>query len=138
MRLFDSTVSPCILYGLSVLLLRKSVLEKLARIQRRMVRKICGWDHKEDEPCSETMKRINEKMRRAFKLFRMQFCDKAALVRQWRWASRITKYSSKWSYTILRWDSHTFSNNFALRRKPGRPQQNGSIILTNFAMNHRS
>ena len=101
-----------------------------------MIRKICGWDRKEDEPWSETMTRMNEKLRRAFKLFRMQFWDEAALVRQWRWAGRIIKYPSKWAYAISRWDSYTFSNNFAPRRKRGRPQQRWEYNLTNFAKSY--
>ena len=76
---------------------------------------------------------MNEKLGRAFKLFRLQFWDEAALVRQWRWTSRITKYPSKWAYAISRWDSHAFSNNFVPRRKPGRPQQRWEYNLTNFA-----
>ena len=136
LRLFDSTVSPCILYGLSVLPLTITALEKLARVQRRMIRKICGWDRKEDEPWSETMTRMNEKLRRVFKLFRMQFWDEAALVRQWRWAGRIIKYPSKWAYAISRWDSYTFSNNFTPRRKRGRPQQRWEYNLTNFAKSY--
>ena len=106
-------------------------------MQRKMIRKICGWDHKEDEPWSETMKRMNQKLQGTSNLFRMRLWDEAALTRQWRWAMRIHQYPNKWAYAISHWDTHEFSNDFEPKRKRRRPQQRWEYHLQNFAKHHR-
>ena len=65
LKLFDSTVSPTMLYGMAVLPLTAAQLQRLGAVQRRMLRNITGRVRIADEPWDETMRRMKHRVERA-------------------------------------------------------------------------
>ena len=66
LKLFDSVVSPSLLFGLAVLPLRVSCIEKLNVVQRKMMRKNVGWVRISEEPWGNTMRRMALRANNAF------------------------------------------------------------------------
>ena len=67
LRLFDSCVSPSVLYSLSTTPLTAAQLERLNATQRIMLRKIVGWVRWDDESWSETGHRMKAKLTEALR-----------------------------------------------------------------------
>ena len=58
LKLFRSIISPALIFGLAVFPMSKINLEKIAAVQRRMIRSIVGWIRLENETWEETMRRM--------------------------------------------------------------------------------
>jgi len=67
LKLFDATVSPTVLYGMSVLPLTQSQYTRLDAVQRRMLRNIVGWVRLDEEPWADTMRRMKGRVERALR-----------------------------------------------------------------------
>ena len=62
LKLFDSVVSPTVLYSLSTTPLTETQLEKLNAVQRKMLRKIAGWVRHDGEEWSITGRRMKQRL----------------------------------------------------------------------------
>ena len=67
LKLFDSVVSPTVLFSLSTTPLTATQLEKLDAVQRKMMRHIVGWTRYEDEDWDETGRRMKHKLEAALR-----------------------------------------------------------------------
>ena len=65
MKLFEATVTPCILFGMSALPIYQCMMDKIDATRRKMLRKMVGWVRYPDEDWSLTMSRMNERVNRA-------------------------------------------------------------------------
>ena len=62
MKLFDSVVSPSLFFGLAILPLHVSSIEKINIVQRKMLRKIVGWVRIQGETWENTMRRMSTRV----------------------------------------------------------------------------
>lgn len=81
LKLFDSVVTPTILFGLAILPLSQMSLREIEIVQRKMMRKIPGWVRMPDESWEETMRRMKERVRSALQQYPVM-----------PWKKRIGKY----------------------------------------------
>ena len=65
LRLFDSIVSPTLMYSLATSPLTSGQLERLDATQRRMLRRIVGWVRLEDEAWERTGSRMKQRLQAA-------------------------------------------------------------------------
>ena len=65
LKLFGEIVSPSLLFGLSVLPLCQSHLEKINIVQRKMLRKIVGWVRCATDNWETTMRIMSHRLKRA-------------------------------------------------------------------------
>ena len=72
LKLFQSVVTPTVLYGLSATALSAQQLEKLDTTQRKMVRNMVGWTRVPSEEWSDTMRRMRRKVDTALAIFPVQ------------------------------------------------------------------
>ena len=69
LRLFDSVVTPCALYGLSTTALTANEVERLAATERKMIRRIVGYTELRDGDWADMHRRLNAKIEKAMALF---------------------------------------------------------------------
>ena len=62
--LFDGVVSPSVLFGGLVLPLSEKDLKRFDIVQRRMLRLIVGWRRTTEETWEDTMRRMEERMKK--------------------------------------------------------------------------
>ncbi len=62
LRLFDSYVTPGVLYGLGAIVISQAFIVKLGSTQRKMLRSIIGWVRFSDESWQETGRRMKVKL----------------------------------------------------------------------------
>ena len=65
LKLFDSIVAPTALFATSCLPLTSGHFGRIERAQKKMLRSIVGWVRISDEPWSDTMYRMKQRMHRA-------------------------------------------------------------------------
>ena len=66
LRLFDSIVSPCVLYGLSTALLTEKTMHSIGVIQRKMIRTMIGYVKLPGDDWADMYRKVNFKMETAF------------------------------------------------------------------------
>ena len=89
LKLFDSVVSPSLLFGLAVLPLQVSCIDKLNVIQRKMLRKIVGWVRIPDEPWNVTMRRMTSKVENALDQSKMKMWSTRLAETEWKFIGRL-------------------------------------------------
>ena len=89
MKLFDSTISPSLLFGLAVLPLLASDVEKINVVQRKMLRKIVGWVRIPKEPWENTMRRMSARVENALLQSKMKIWSIRLAETQWKFVSRL-------------------------------------------------
>ena len=62
LKLFDSVVSPCVLFGMGVLPIYQKMMEKFDITRRKMLREMVGWVRYPEEEWSITMRRMNDRV----------------------------------------------------------------------------
>ena len=85
LKYFQAYVTPCALYGLGALTLGKASLERMAIVQRKMLRLIVGWTRIEDEPWKTTMQRMKIKVSNALHSYFVESWDKVILKNRSHW-----------------------------------------------------
>ena len=95
LKYFHAYVTPCALYGLGALSLGKTAMERLARVQRKMLRLIIGWQRYEGECWRTTMHRMKIKLPNALNTFYVESWDELVLKRKWSWANRILEMNDE-------------------------------------------
>ena len=65
LKLFEAAITPCLLFGMSVLPIYQSMMDKIDATRRKMLRKIVGWVRIDDEDWSIIMSRMSERVNRA-------------------------------------------------------------------------
>jgi len=124
LKLFDATVSPTILYGMAVLPLTVSQLQRLDAVQRRMLRNIAGWVRIDEEPWEDTMRRMRHRLETALGQHHVQTWAGRVCRRRWEHAWHVAHRPMSWPLRSTKWDpiacrdpaAHTIPG-----RGPGRP-----------------
>ena len=62
LKLFDAVVSPCALFGMSVLPIYQKMMDEFDITRRKMLRKMVGWVRYPEEEWSTTMRRMNDRV----------------------------------------------------------------------------
>ena len=134
---FHAYVTPCALYGLGALSLGKTAMERLARVQQKMLRLIIGWQRYEGECWRTTMHRMKIKLSNALNTFYVESWDELVLKRKWSWANRILEMNDdRWAkqmafYSPVQISQYEQSN--INNRKRGRPRLKWEDDLNAFA-----
>ena len=105
LKLFEATVTPCLLFGMSVLPIYQSMMDKIDATRRKMLRKIVGWVRVDDEDWSITMSRMSERVKRA-----LVHCPNSRdwstriFLMQWQYACRVRSLPrNSWVSLACRW-----------------------------------
>ena len=69
LKLFDSVVTPCAMYGLSTTAPTAKAIERLAATERKMIRRIVGYVELQDGDWADMHRRLNAKIEKAMALF---------------------------------------------------------------------
>ena len=121
LRLFNSVVSPTVLYSLSTTPLTSSQLERLDGVQRKMMRRIVGWVRHDEKDRHDAGHRTTEKLNNA--------CDNARVAvwsqardKQRRWLlEKVTKRQAGIVCRVYRWSARPTVPGHLAYRKRGRP-----------------
>jgi hypothetical protein len=137
LKLFDSTVSPTVLYGMAVLPLTAAQLQRLGAVQRRMLRNITGWVRIGDEPWEETMRRMKHRVERALGQHSVQGWPERLCQRRWDHAWHVVHMGpTSWPARSTNWDPTVFRDPAARTipyRGPGRPLTRWDDTLAAFS-----
>ena len=122
LKLFDAAVSPCVLFGLSVLPIYQELMEKIDITRRKMLRRIVGWVRIPEEDWSITMKRMSERVSRALIQWPSQPWSERIYLMQWNYACRV-RYLPCASWVVLscKWEPHRVVD-LSLAIMPSRPR----------------
>ena len=136
LKLFDSTVTPTVLYGLEVLPLTTAQLQRLDAVQRRMLRNIAGWVRVEDEPWDETMRRMRARLAAALRQHLVEDWSRGVCQRRWDQAWHIAHNPTSWPSRTTAWNPATFFDPAAVTmpcRGRGRPLTRWGDTLCTFS-----
>ena len=89
MHLFDSAVTPCILYGAACFTTTKAERIKLKRVQLKMLRKIVGWNFVSSWSWKEIMRNMKINVNYALSQYPMQLWDAIMLKRKFNYTIRM-------------------------------------------------
>ena len=89
LKLFDVIVSPALLFGLFILPLCQSHLEKIDVVQRKMLRKIVGWVRLRTDNWEITMRRMSLRLKTALDHYPITSWSEKRLKAQWKYVVRL-------------------------------------------------
>ncbi|CAE8618526.1 unnamed protein product [Polarella glacialis] len=139
LELFQSVVSPCVLFGLASLPLTSSQLRQLDSLQRRMLRSIAGWTRCDSESWSATMSRVNQRVDDAVRLFPVAPWSRQLATRQYHLAIRVAACCESWPAKAVCWHPQSNLDHNNTQHQPfrsrGRPRRKWDDFLTAFARN---
>ena len=123
LHLFDAVCSPTILFGSAVLPLNLKQRQSLDILQRKMLRLMVGWRRNPNEEWSETMSRMNLRVKRACAEYPIKSWEETYHRNRWRYASHMVQnMKMRWPLLLSQWDpSLKLDDDVAPYRKPGRP-----------------
>ena len=133
LRLFDSTVTPTVLYGAATWTLTKDMENKIVRTQRRMLRMVLGHRRRYvSDGTLETwiawVRRTTHEAEALLSSFNIENWDVGYKRRKWRWAQKIaTTESDTWAYAGAMWEPEL---NHKTCRQIGRPKLRWSDDIT--------
>ena len=140
LKLFDSVVSPSLLFGLAVLPLQVSCVEKLNVVQRKMLRKIIGRTRISEELWVDTMRRMSMKVDTALLQSKMQMWSTRLAVTQWKFVGRLkTLPVESWPNRAANWqpqEVEDLSCEFVPHRVRGHPFTRWDDRVTKFSRQH--
>ena len=137
LKLFDSIVSPTALFATSSLPLTSAHFSRIGRAQRKMLRSIVGWVRISDEPWSDTMHRMKQRMDRAAAMHFVEPWSIRLLRNQWSFAHHLSTLDfSSWPSLTLHWIPNLvddFSLPYIRFRSAGKPQTRWGDNLKSFS-----
>ena len=136
LRLFQSVVSPTVLFGLSTLPLTSAQLKQLDALQRRMLRSIAGWVRNAEEDWAETMRKTNRRLEAALRAHPLKPWTQQLATRQFKLAAKFANEEESWPAKAIRWnpqDDAECINQHRPYRLPGRPRRKWDDFLSSFS-----
>ena len=103
LKLFDSVVTPTVLFGLPTLALTTRQKEQLDVLQRRMLRLIVGWVRLDDEDWNVTMRRMNDRVDRALSLYPVRSWRERLAHLQYNFAGQLGQKPESWAHRVSSW-----------------------------------
>ena len=89
LKLFDSVITPSILFGLAALPVTQAYLDKVDATQRKMMRQIVGWVRNPGEPWNITMQRMNDRVSNATNQYSIKSWSQQIFKAQWKYIQRL-------------------------------------------------
>ena len=136
LKLFDSVITPVILFGLAVLPLTQGSLQQILGTQKKMLRKIVGWVRIPDEPWELTMRRMKVRVENALLQYPIMWWTRRIAESLWKFAVRIKNAPvESWIYKSTIWKPEVINDphcEFVAYRCVGRPRKKWDDVLTNF------
>lgn len=137
LRLFDSVISPCFLYGCEAWTSTVELERKITKTQRHMLRKIIGKRRRQTESgelelWADWLKRTTHEIESHCEKLCVE--DWVATVRRrtWQWAGQVLRQSDmRWSYIALDWEPDKLYEQQAWR-KQARPCKRWSDMIAKF------
>ena len=140
MRLFDSVVSPSLLFGLAILPLQASFIEQLDVVQRKMMRKIVGWVRVPEEPWEDTMRRMKGRVDNALGQSKLKTWSLRLAEIQWKFVARLKQLPAiSWPSQAAFWQPQLIDDpscDFIPHRERGRPCTRWDDEILNFSWWH--
>ena len=140
MKLFDSVVSPSLLFGLAILPLQVSCIEKLDIIQRKMLRKIVGWVRIPEELWNETMRRMSSKVEHALKTCKVKVWSIRLAEMHWKFIARLKRLPpTSWQSLAAHWqpfETEDISCEFLPNRTRGHLVSRWDDRISKFSWKH--
>ena len=107
LKLFDAVVSPCVLFGMSVLPIYQNMMDKFDITRRKMLRKMVGWVRYPEEEWSCTMKRMNDRVNSALEQWPCKAWSERIFLSQWQYDCRVRMLpESSWVKFTCMWEPH--------------------------------
>ena len=119
LKLFDTVVTPSMLFGFGTCPLSAVQLQQLDVLQRRMMRIIAGWTRYNGEDWSQTMRRIRGKVHNALRLHPMPPWSEQWAKRLFHMAAKVAEQEGAWPHNVCVWDVPATID---ARRSAGRPR----------------
>ena len=152
-RLFNTTITPTVLYGSNSWTMTKAHITKLQRAQRRMMLLIVGTPRRRTttsaylhdnhhtttdtttEPWPEYIRRATDIAERQLRTLNIECWTTTYWRRKWRWAARVaTQDCTRWSRRVIHWEpQHTEKRQTA--RRQARPHKRWDDDITTFIHN---
>ena len=123
LRLFNSVITPTVLYGCEAWTMTFDMESNLRRTERRMLRMVFGSGRRRTdggtvEPWVDWVKRTTHQVEAKMETLSTENWRQQARRRKWRWAGKLAHDNAKWSSVISRWDP---SVDLETTRCTGRP-----------------
>lgn len=136
LKYFDVCVSPSLLFSLSSFPVPQSQLQRMDRLQRKMLRRIIGWRRIENESWRDTMKRMNDRLEAAqSRYYCIPWSEKFARA-QWKFAIHLQSICEEAWASKMRTFSypqiHDVAAEYLPNRELGRPCMRWDDYLKNF------
>lgn len=120
LKLFDSTITPTLLYRLLQIPLLQHQCSKLDSLQRRMLRQVVGWVSMPNEPWDLTMSRMKRRVGSALHQFPIDMWTMQLSRRQFCIGMHLTRHKNQWPYICAAWSpASTYPN---ANRSRGHPR----------------
>ena len=132
LTIFQSVISPTILFGLSEVALTRLQLQKLDSIFKRMLRSIVGWVRLESDTWHETMSRMKVRVDRALGVFPIEVWSTQVMRHQFRLDSRVATDRLGWAAKCIEWHPRFIFND--AYRCPGRPRRRWDDLLSAYVL----
>ena len=140
LKLFDIVVTPTLIFGLAVLPLSISSLQKIAILQRKMLRKIVGWVRVKDEPWEDTMRRMKHRVEYGLSKYRIKAWNERLAIYLWKFALRVKAApDSSWMSQSSNWAPNLIedaSSEYVANRCRGRPNLRWDSAVDQFCHLH--
>jgi len=135
LKLFQSAVSPTVLFGLSSLPLTRAQLDQLDAVQRRMLRSVVGWAPLIGQDWESAMRRTNARLQLALDRFPIEDWTLQLATRQHKLAEKLARREDSWPARAIRWDPRVLDihSPSVAQRGPGRPRRKWYDYLRTFA-----
>ena len=124
----EMVVKPAALFSLHVLPLTLKHLQRIAAMQRRMIRNVVGWRRDREECWEETMRRMKSRVEHARRMFTWESWDDCILTQQW-YLLHMHNNVHQWPIHVARWAPHG-------HRKVGRPKLRWDDHLRTYFKQH--
>ena len=104
MRLFDSTVAECVLWGTESWTPRAEELRRMSVAQQTMLRRIVGSGRRKDEPWSDWIQRATGRARQVARSAAVKEWVPEHFRRKWNWAGKVARTPlTEWVYKVTSW-----------------------------------
>ena len=126
LKLFDSVVTPSLLFGLHVLPISKISMDKIMVCQRKMLRKIVGWTRHPQDSWETVMRAMKIKIQNAMTRYYVRPWDQCIQEKKISHLDRlIVMHDVRWEKLSMQWEPtkvQDLSQDYFAYRAPGRPR----------------
>ena len=130
LKLFQSVITPTLLFGLPAAALTKHQTQSLDVLQNKMLRLVVGWRRCEGEDWADTMRRMRDRIANAMQIFPIEKWSELHYRRLFRFARRSACSDTEWTQKVIVWNPRY---THGATRARGRPPTRWDDRLQGFA-----